>query len=434
MKKAGILILAALMMIAMCLSVPADDEMQSYAECGIDMKDIPGSDDTQGLVVPYPLGAIDLDHHTYALAFFYVALPKEIAEVNLYRQDLTEEEKTELLNAECIFPLLLGTDATFESAKESYDSVYGDVFPLDAGAAREIGSADGYTFYAIPIQAEEYLSSIEEKYAEEYKKLEQAMLEEAGKAHFYAPDDPVKETPGQKLQFTTTDLDGNTVTSEELFSANKITMLNCWGIWCPNCMNEMEELAAIHTRIQEKGCGIVGLEWEKNQDEATYESAKEAMKEFGTNYPNVLLPEESLPWVNGFPATIFVDQEGTILSVPIFGAAVNQYEKVLDALLSGEEFPEADPSAVPESAGAAVYLVHVVDGDGPVEDATVQFCTDTSCSFKTTGEDGTVSFESLAGIDCNIHLLEAPDGYMEDDEEYYPDESGEVTITLQKEE
>ena len=31
-------------------------------------------------------------------------------------------------------------------------------------------------------------------------------------------------------------------------------------------MDEMEELAQMHIRFQEKGCGIVGLEWEQDTD------------------------------------------------------------------------------------------------------------------------------------------------------------------------
>lgn len=112
------------------------------------------------------------------------------------------------------------------------------------------------------------------------------------------------------------------------------------------------------------------------------------------------------------------------------------YYEALDSLFGGkEESGNADKATLGNGPGAeamAVYLVHVVDEDGPVEDVEIQLCTDTACTLKATGEDGVAAFESIAGGEREIHVLEVPDGYQEDDELYYPDESGEVTITLQK--
>jgi 16S rRNA G966 N2-methylase RsmD len=58
---------------------------------------------------------------------------------------------------------------------------------------------------------------------------------------------------GQVIRFEARDLDGNTVTSEALFGSNRVTLVNVWGTWCPYCVQEMAELAEIHTRLQEKG-------------------------------------------------------------------------------------------------------------------------------------------------------------------------------------
>ena len=58
--------------------------------------------------------------------------------------------------------------------------------------------------------------------------------------------------------FATTDLDGNIVTSAEIYAGNKITMINFWATWCPPCVGELAELAEVHTQLQEAGCGVVG--------------------------------------------------------------------------------------------------------------------------------------------------------------------------------
>jgi thiol-disulfide isomerase/thioredoxin len=433
MKKAGIVLLSILIMLTLSIGVMAEEETYTFEDTGIEFNSLPDLESIQGYVMPYPMGAIDPQHETYLMEFVYIAMPTDEAEAVLYGEDATDEEVAQLEAALFMLPAVIITEGpTIDSAKKAYEDMMGSEYQLDFEAAKEVGSADGYTFYAIPAVSEEFLSSMDEEYAEDYKELEQGLLEAMENARYFAPDDPVKTIAGLKLQFTTTDLDGNEITSEDLFGENEITMVNCWGTWCPNCIGEMEELAQIHSRIQEKGCGIVGLEWEKEPGEATYQLAQQEMEEFGTNYPNVLMPEEGFEWVTGFPTTFFVDKEGTILSIPIVGAQVSRYEETLDSLLSGEDIsavqPESQDSVVP-----AVYLVHVVDEDGPVQGAAVQLCTDVLCNFDITGEDGIATFEGTGGGDCEIHILDVPEGYKKDTELYHPDANGEATITLEKE-
>ena len=256
------------------------------------------------------------------------------------------------------------------------------------------------------------------------------MAEALKGAEFFEPVDEAKEMTGKKIEFTTTDLDGNTVTSEELFSQNEITMINCWGTWCHNCVDEMAELAKIHTNMQEKGCGIVGLEFEIAQDDETYQEAGKMMEEWGTNYPNVLMPDELDKQLNGYPTSIFVDREGNVLGIPIVGAAVNKYESTLDQLLSGEK---AAPETEAEVGAVVIYHVIVTGEDGPVEGVTVQFCSDDTCRFEETDEDGVATVEVPAGVEYHAQVVEVPDGYEEDDTVYYTTAgSDEVNIELRK--
>lgn len=255
------------------------------------------------------------------------------------------------------------------------------------------------------------------------------MIEALKGAEFFEPVDSTKQMAGQKIEFTTTDLDGNTVTSEELFSANEITMLNCWGTWCPHCIDEMAELVKIHESMQKKGCGIVGLEKEDNLDEATKQKARDMMKEWGTNYPNVVMPSEIASQVPAYPTSIFVDKEGNVLGVPIVGAQLDRYESRLDALLADKK---AGKETAPETEEVVTYSVIVTDENGPVAEVAVQCCNDTTCRFGETDENGVATFEIPVG-EFHVQVLEVPDGYEEDDTLYYPTEgSGEIKIQLKK--
>ncbi len=431
MKKTGTII-AAFLALMMSFTAVASEDVSEYGEIGFNLPAAQELAQTAGLIIPYPIGSIDDDHHVYEMFFYYEAMPAEEAEKLLYATELTDEERAAIQNAVYNLGVILSGDVDFDTVKATFEEIYGeDALVFDK--AQEIGSADGFTFYFVPPQAdEERLSGFEKIYADEIQNLGTVLPEVLKGAEFFEPEDKAKEMQGGKIEFTTTDLDGNTVTSEELFSQNEITMINCWGTWCPNCVGEMEELARIHTEMQEKGCGIVGMEWERGWDDATRQLAGEMMKEWGTNYPNVIMPEELNEQVDGYPTSIFVDKEGNILGIPIVGAAVGKYESRLEELLSGEE---STPETVSGVDAIAIYHVNITDEEGPVEEVTVQMCNEESCRYGETDENGTATFEVPAGFVYDIHVVEVPDGYEEDETIYHTTEgSGDVDILLKKSE
>ena len=241
---------------------------------------------------------------------------------------------------------------------------------------------------------------------------------------------------GQKLEFTTTDVDGKTVTSKELFAANEITVVNCWGLWCGNCMKEMEELKKFHDKIQEKGCGVVGLEYEANWDDEVVKNSKDALNGFGITYPNVMIPEELVEELLGFPTTFFVDKEGTVLCMPVTGAYVDKYESTLESLLQSGAAADSPVDGAASTIAAnqdVLYNVYVTDENGPVEGVMIQFCSSTSCTMEKTDAEGLVSFSMPAGEIYDIHVLKVPEGYEKDDTVYHTeDEKSDVQIQLKK--
>lgn len=141
--------------------------------------------------------------------------------------------------------------------------------------------------------------------------------------------------PGDVLRFETTDLDGNPVSSEDLFAESEVTMINLWGTWCGPCKGELPELAVMAKEFEAKGCRLVGICNDAYQ-EGKPEAARQLLQDAGADYLNLVgYPElDEMLQAKGYPTTFFVDSEGRLLLDPILGAAVEEYPKAVDRALS----------------------------------------------------------------------------------------------------
>lgn len=91
-------------------------------------------------------------------------------------------------------------------------------------------------------------------------------------------------------------------------------------------------------------------------------------------------------------------------------------------------------SAANTPTGPVMYAVKCVDPDGAaIAGAMIQVCSEEICQVYMTGADGTATFEADA-YPWEIHVLQAPDGYMADPTQVViaPVEGGEVTIELMR--
>ena len=203
--------------------------------------------------------------------------------------------------------------------------------PLYATKVGEAGDAACY-LYMEPAD-EEFAKSVDPDYSEDYRQLTALKDRLAAGITFFEPYDPLI---GTKIEFTTKDLDGNAITSGELFAQNDITMLNVWATWCGYCINEFPELQQIHRELQEKGCGIVGL---LNDTENSLETARQQIAENGVEYPMIWAPDnfEEIFSIRGYPTTYFIGRDGEILASPVVGAYVEEYRKTLDELLASKQ-------------------------------------------------------------------------------------------------
>ncbi|MBR3240464.1 MAG: redoxin domain-containing protein [Oscillospiraceae bacterium] len=139
---------------------------------------------------------------------------------------------------------------------------------------------------------------------------------------------------GETVAFETTDLDGNPISSKDLFAAGRVTMINLWATWCHACINELPELAEIAKEYEGKGCRIVGICLDADEEGIPAE-AKEILKEAGVEYLNLVPPEgvENLLPTICYPTSFLFDSEGRLIAEPIRGAHIEEYRPALDKAL-----------------------------------------------------------------------------------------------------
>ena len=80
------------------------------------------------------------------------------------------------------------------------------------------------------------------------------------------------------------------------------------------------------------------------------------------------------------------------------------------------------------------YIIHVVDQDGnPVEEVTVNFCTDTACTPEETDEAGMIAFEGEPR-EYHVQIVDVPEGYSYDEsfDMYTTAEYGEWVLRVKK--
>ena len=210
----------------------------------------------------------------------------------------------------------------------------------------EIGTAGDYTFYYIALDDAEYFDNLRGT-AYPQDRLEEAyqLWQEAAAGNFkdrITVKEPVSPFStageGSSVSFETQDLDGNPVTSEELFAGHKITMINVWATWCINCKTEMEALEAMKKEWAYQDCQIIGI-CDDAVDDETIAEAKKILEEHGVTYRNVRMTEEIFEQIGSaaLPTSYFMDSNGTLLTAPITGKHEDQYSETLQELLSGME-------------------------------------------------------------------------------------------------
>ena len=131
---------------------------------------------------------------------------------------------------------------------------------------------------------------------------------------------------GKKLVFETTDLDGNPVSSGELFARHEITMLNLWAGWCGPCVGELSELNEVNEKLMTMDGAVVGL-LNDDKSQENLDTVRRVLSENDVQYLNILAPDNMNEIIrqSSFPMTVFVDREGVIIGRTLLGTVADKY-------------------------------------------------------------------------------------------------------------
>ena len=170
--------------------------------------------------------------------------------------------------------------------------------------------------YALLKKSAQEISEIENKLTELEKQHPEILNEETD------ANGDVQKFPS----FEGKDLDGNEVKSDELFSANAVTVVNFWFTTCSPCVGELGELDALNKELADKGGALIGVNaFTLDGDETAIAEAKDVLAKKGATYQNVYFDSSSPAGaftanIFAFPTTYVVDRNGNIVGEPIVGA------------------------------------------------------------------------------------------------------------------
>jgi peroxiredoxin len=130
--------------------------------------------------------------------------------------------------------------------------------------------------------------------------------------------------PGfEKLEFRFPDVNGNKISSSDERFKNKVLLLQIFGTWCPNCMDETKFLKDWYVQNKDRGVEILGLAYERKADFAyASERVKKMQSKWNVPYDFVIAgvndkekATETLPGLSrlmSFPTMIFIGRDGKV--------------------------------------------------------------------------------------------------------------------------
>jgi len=120
----------------------------------------------------------------------------------------------------------------------------------------------------------------------------------------------VPEPAAEKVIFTTTDRDGNTV-DDSVFAGYELTMINFWEPWCGPCVGEIPDLQKLYGDYSGKGFHIIGVYSETGMED----EVDEIISGNGITYQILHYSSDFDKYQSGYvPTTIFVDKNGNLIN------------------------------------------------------------------------------------------------------------------------
>ena len=257
--------------------------------------------------------------------------PKNAEEALALHKELLEQENAILSeNTELWEKVFIEADKGMAMIEDGKN--YGDFLLDTVEAAKEQFTDQEYEWLKASAteisNIENRLTELEDKYPEIMQKsMDSDMSVPAGSDTSTPPDDgSMQKFPA----FEGKDLDGNTVKSDELFSANAVTVVNFWFTTCNPCVGELSELDALNKELAEKGGSLIGVNtFTLDGDEMAISEAKDVLAKKGATYQNIYFGSggdagKFVENIFAYPTTYVVDCSGNIVGEPIVGAVTGK--------------------------------------------------------------------------------------------------------------
>ena len=157
------------------------------------------------------------------------------------------------------------------------------------------------------------------------------------------------------INFSFPDLDSKAVSLQDERFKNKVVVVQLFGSWCPNCMDETAYLTSFYTKYKNRGVEVIGLGYETSTDfEKSKRNIQRLRDRLNVNYEMLVTGftnkkeqvMKSLPALStfvAFPTLIIIDKEGTVRKIHTgftgpgtgnhYSKFKTEFEKTIDDLL-----------------------------------------------------------------------------------------------------
>jgi len=158
-----------------------------------------------------------------------------------------------------------------------------------------------------------------------------------------------------KITFSFPNLEGKMVSLNDPKYKDKVVILQIFGTWCPNCMDETKFFSKWYDKNKNRGVEIIGLAYEVKDDFNYAKSRVQKVKDtYNVGYDYLIAgtsnkgnASKSLPMLNhimSFPTSIIIDKKGKVRNIhtgfsgPATGdyylKYVKEFNTLMDKLLS----------------------------------------------------------------------------------------------------
>ena len=164
----------------------------------------------------------DLERGVYITELQYCGVPEEWIKEAIDIDDPDPEDVQKYKDTQTVLTYVVSIDG--DRDKEKLEEILRDNLSdeekdgFSGKDLKELCKVDDCTFYRVTTFDGRRVENLDEDFAEEYDKLYGMLDDVLENAEYFKPVHPYADMIGKKIEFTTTDMDGNEITSEEIFS------------------------------------------------------------------------------------------------------------------------------------------------------------------------------------------------------------------------